>query len=290
MIVLVVESGDSSVPPVGECPRWRRFILRILARKDWHLKGIALNLVQKPELRFLPYPYPAVKSCADWRVQVEFMMTNRIWPRRHLEISLTKMTITHLGACLQIRDRVGFRQAFLEDAQMSMVIGMGIGFTGQRAAVQKAVQKEAREEAQRRAAQGQQLQLLRELIGPRGGLPTLRGDLLKLATILHIPVEDKDTVPILRTKCRPAVTALMAGLKTETRSAAGMAASKAAPQPAASKSSPPTPGRSELTIETLLTMDANERQMDVDGEQVASWLAQLPDSRTSPTAPVINLE
>jgi hypothetical protein len=37
-------------------------------------------------------------------------------------------------------------------------------------------------------------------------------------------------------------------------------------------------------------MDANERQMDVDGEQVASWLAQLPDSRTSPTAPVINLE
>ena len=44
----------------------------------------------------------------------------------------------------------------------------------------------------------------RALIGPKGGLPTFKGDLLKLAALLHVKVDDKATIKDLRTKLGPA--------------------------------------------------------------------------------------
>ena len=40
--------------------RWRRFVLRLVDRVIWHWHGLLLWLVQRPFLRYLPYPYPAV--------------------------------------------------------------------------------------------------------------------------------------------------------------------------------------------------------------------------------------
>ena len=59
-------------------------------------------------------------------------------------------------------------------------------------------------EAQAQAAlEEDKLKAARALLGPRHGLPTLRADLLRLAALLHVVVEDKDTVDKLKTKLRP---------------------------------------------------------------------------------------
>ena len=52
-------------------------------------------------------------------------------------------------------------------------------------------------------------QLARQLIGPRGGLSTLKDDLIRLAHLLHVEVESNDTVPKLQKKVRPTVRLLM---------------------------------------------------------------------------------
>ena len=46
---------------------------------------------------------------------------------------------------------------------------------------------------------------MRELVGPRGGLPTLRKDLLKLAALVQAPVTDKMTVEQIKQAVRPIV-------------------------------------------------------------------------------------
>ena len=41
---------------------------------------------------------------------------------------------------------------------------------------------------------------LRQLVGPHGGLPTLKDDLVRLAHLMKVDVEPKDTVPMLQQK------------------------------------------------------------------------------------------
>ena len=65
-----------------------------------------------------------------------------------------------------------------------------------KAKVQKEVQEEDR------------TQLARQLIGPRGGLPTHKDDLVRLAHLIYVEVEPKDTVAILQAKVRPVVATL----------------------------------------------------------------------------------
>ena len=56
------------------------------------------------------------------------------------------------------------------------------------------VLQEAQREAKKAEESGEREQMVRQFLGPRGGLPSLRGDLIKLAALLHIPVEAKVTV------------------------------------------------------------------------------------------------
>ena len=46
---------------------------------------------------------------------------------------------------------------------------------------------------------------LRTLIGPKGGLPTLKADLLRLASLLHVKVNESMTVEDLKNLCKPVV-------------------------------------------------------------------------------------
>ena len=50
-----------------------------------------------------------------------------------------------------------------------------------------------REEAAAMAKESDRLKVARSLLGPKGGLPTLKGDLVKLAALLQTPLEEKDT-------------------------------------------------------------------------------------------------
>lgn len=64
--------------------RWRRFVLRLVDRVIWHWHGLLLWLVQRPSLRYLPYPYPAVATVKDWLLQAEAMTHGSALSSRHL--------------------------------------------------------------------------------------------------------------------------------------------------------------------------------------------------------------
>ena len=51
--------------------------------------------------------------------------------------------------------------------------------------LRKAAVAEAQEQAQQAEKEGKRVEALRTLIGPKGGLPTLKADLLRLASLLH---------------------------------------------------------------------------------------------------------
>ena len=54
--------------------KWRRFMLRVQERAQWHAHGILLWLLRRPALRCLPLPYPAVGTMKDWDNQVSQML------------------------------------------------------------------------------------------------------------------------------------------------------------------------------------------------------------------------
>lgn len=92
---------------------------------------------------------------------------------------------------------------------------------------------------------------MKELIGPRGGLPSLKADLVKLATLLHVPVLEKDRVEDLKKKLTPAVALMMSGTAVP-RSTAGRLAAEAA---AASKSSQPMPKAKQPPVALVPTVE-----------------------------------
>ena len=81
--------------------------------------------------------------------------------------------------------------------------------------------KEQQAQARRDAEQLGHEEAARQLIGPKGGLPTLKGDLVRL--VAHVSIEPNETVDKTKAKVRP----LVDELKRRT-------------PPLASKSSPPT--------------------------------------------------
>ena len=63
---------------------------------------------------------------------------------------------------------------------------------------------------------GEELQAARSLLGPKGGLPTLKADLLRLATLLHVDVGPTETVEKIKQKLRPMVSTLKGTSATGT--------------------------------------------------------------------------
>ena len=88
-----------------------------------------------------------------------------------------------------------------------MVIGMMAArqMRGAAASMKRAVIEDAKAEAKKLAHEGRTQEAIRSMIGPRGGLPTLKADLLRLAALLHVEVNEKQTVDQLRAKCRDVI-------------------------------------------------------------------------------------
>ena len=191
---LMEGSRPSSQPVIL---RWSRLFNRLRDRRQWHDHGIWFWLLQRPGIRFLPCPYPNVKSCGDWAVQVESMKAQKVWPKAHLDRALKLMTPSGLAECLFLRDRVGFHMAYLEDPMVGSILLIK-HMKGQKAAIQREALKQTKMEAQRVAQTQEKEEAIRSLVGPRGGLPTLKKDLVSLATLLHQPVGEKDTVEHLK--------------------------------------------------------------------------------------------
>ena len=52
------------------------------------------------------------------------------------------------------------------------------------------------------------LEAARQMVGPRGGMPTLKQDLVRLATLLHVSLDGDETVEKLKVKIRPTLRLL----------------------------------------------------------------------------------
>ncbi|CAE7888862.1 unnamed protein product [Symbiodinium sp. KB8] len=206
----VPPTGPTTINPIDPCTRgvflWRRFALRLIGRREWHYEGLRLWLVKRPSLRWLPVPYPAVSTVG------EAMMNGGILPRRWGDRMF--FAPASLVSLTWFRSRAGLEFCFLEDP---MVSGM-LAARFQKGRFTAMKNQAARAEAAEVAKNQDRLKAARQLIGPRGGLPVLKADLIKLATLLHIEVSDQDKVVDIRSKIRPLIVDLCASVpldKTE---------------------------------------------------------------------------
>lgn len=139
-------------------------------------------------------------------MQAESMVANRAFPRRHYRkaLQLQLFSPANLAECCFLRNRMGLELSFLEDPLlMGMMACRAAKGMGSR--IKALARQQADQEAKKARAEGRQEAAVRELIGPRGGLPTLRKDLLKLAALVHVTVTDKMTVDQIRQAVRPVV-------------------------------------------------------------------------------------
>lgn len=189
--------------------RWCRMVERLAARLHWHLWGVLLWLVRRPSMRYVPLPYPSISSIKQWKLQAQTMEDAGILPKGSiLKAELNQhFNATAMADCIWLRNRMGLRYAFLEDPVLTGMMA-GRAAKGLTARVKSQAIAEAKEKAQAAMKDGTAEQEARALIGPRGGLPTLRSDLVKLAALLHVPLEDKMTVPQIKEKVKPMVDLL----------------------------------------------------------------------------------
>lgn len=158
-----------------------------------------LWLVQRPFLRFLPVPLPVVTNAEEWKTQLKDMVRRKVWPKRWLPKAQEVMSLLHLQEAQMLRNRMGLEEAFMEDEAVMFGI--------------KALKKPPRARKQAALVQathqaiaeldGRKEELARELLGPRGGMPRNKADLVKLAVLLNVTVDPKDTNDQLKAKCKP---------------------------------------------------------------------------------------
>ena len=191
--------------------RWRRFMARLVSRLDWHIRGVLLWLLQRPTLRWVPLPYPSVGSIPQWREQAKAMVQNHTMARRHLRRALQAgaFTMRNLQDGVFLRNRLGLEFSFLEDNVMVMGMKAARSAKGMKAKIRHQAMLEGKQEASKEKEAGRQQQAARELIGPRGGLPTLRADLLRLAALLNVELDEKATVEQIKKQVKPMVALMM---------------------------------------------------------------------------------
>lgn len=227
--------------------KWERFVLRMRERRSWHDCGLRLWLLRRPSLRFVPFPYPSVANAHQWKLQAEGMVANGCLIRRHLQRAIAPMaSAEHLKEMHWFRDRVGWQLAFLEDPVLQGMMAARVQ-KGVRSQIRQAAIKEAQQEAAEAEKKGEKVMAMRELIGPRGGLPTLRKDVLRLAALLHVKVGEKESVEAIKQRLKPIVNSMLEDIKKAPPSKASssaepmMQAPTVLPVASRSSESAPTP-------------------------------------------------
>ena len=136
-----------------------------------------LNLMKymRTCLSMLPCPKPL--HPLRWRMHLR---------GRHPSLSFRLKDATYL------RNRMGFEMAFMGDPLLAGMLAARAS-EGISHRIRSVALMEAKEEAKKAKDAGKQQIAVRELVGPRGGLPTLRQDLLKQSALFHLDVSEKDT-------------------------------------------------------------------------------------------------
>ena len=286
-------------------------VLRKVERAVWHAVGQLLWLVQRPYLRYLPYPYPSVSIPTAWAEQAEGMVKSGSYSRRHFRRAVDRKAFNqqNLYECIQLKNRMGIEHCFVEDP---MLVGMLAARSnkGLTQRLRAGVIADAKAEALQLKDEKTKIEAVRSLIGPRGGLPTLRNDLLRLAALLHVEVGERDTIEVLKTKIRPMVESLKGPLAEakssksstehfEVGTPSAAAKAKALPKPAPPELSVPAESTLQMTnaeLRALLQEQENKYttminqmyqhimmvQSNAAPLTIPSAMGDLPDAQMSP--------
>ena len=137
------------------------------------------------------------------------MINMKTMSRRHHFIALETggYTVEHLLELGRLRDRCGWKMAFVEDSLLAGFLAAR-SQKGQREKLRAAALEETKQKIAKESAEMDREIMARQLLGPRGGLPTLRSDLVKLALLLNLTPGPKETVAQLQGRIRPLVDIL----------------------------------------------------------------------------------
>ena len=248
-------------------------MLRSQERSLWAAKGLLLWLHRKPWLRYLPLPFPSTTTLQQWKEQALKQAMDGIFPKQHFKKAelAQSFNMQNLGDCSHLRDRLGLATSFMEDPKVEGML-CGRAMKGLGAKLKKQAHLEALEAAKAAEESGKREQEARSMIGPKGGLPTLRGDLLRLAALLHVPVEDGDTVNQLKEKIKPTVALLKE--KPEPKA---LAKSPSRARGAIPKSAPrhATCSSVSMTDRPLTVIADQQRQLGVMVDHLAREISAL---------------
>lgn len=264
-------------PVTSAIHKWRRFVLRLWDRQLWHLGGLLLWLCAHSSLRFLPYPYPSIATVQQWQLQAQAMVSQHTLISRHLEAanSAGAFTAQNLIEMSRFRDRVGWSQAFLEDSLLSGFLAVK-AMRGQKYQLKKEAMAEAQRQAQKDIAAGTREDAARQLIGPRGGLPTLRADLIRLASLLEVELDPKDTVAMIQKKVRPMVEVLKAtSAAPKSRPSSSATSATAAAAAPAALGTPPSPSMKSWRSAGPTLEEVEQRIQEVIGQQEQRFQTML---------------
>ena len=117
-------------------------------------------------------------------------------------------TVSALKDAVWLRNRIGLQLAFVEDPLLAGMMAAR-QFKGLTSKLHSEALQEARETATKAKKAGKTVEAVRELIGPRGGLPHLKGDLIKLAALLNVTLPNKVTVDEIKELVRPTLKAVI---------------------------------------------------------------------------------
>lgn len=239
-------------------------MLRLIDRARWHVHGMLLWLLQRPYLRYLPVPYPSVTTLEQWKLQCGQMVASRSWSSAWIKKghAAKQFTVSNLAELAGFRSRQGLHWTFLEDPLLQGMMAAR-QTKGAVSSLRKAAVAEAQEQALQAEKEGKRVEALRTLIGPKGGLPTLKADLLRLASLLHLKVNEDMKVEDLKNMCRPIVKDLKLD-PSSSKTTSGSSSSQSAADPVA-KAAPPTLPRSsqdpsslQPEVQQVLMQDVHE--------------------------------
>lgn len=149
--------------------------------------------------------------------------------------------------------------------------------------------------ARKELEKGNQEEMVRQLVGPRGGLPSLKADLVRLATLLHVQVDPKDTVDQLKKKVKGPLGAMKGGSQAASSSTSAVSPARSDAlkfSPARRSATPALPigdelplplpkGQRDLTLKEMGLQEAMEvelmtaEEMDRQNQESLLELAQM---------------
>ena len=172
-------------------------LARLAARSVWHWQGLLLWLLQRPRLRGYPLPWPGSETME------QYLKQPRTRPSRSGTSILTHGVFAEL---MELRNKMGFGEAFLEDERVTLALQIARSKPGTLLRAKAAARQESLSAAKEKAAEGRLNfnPAAAQLLGPKGGLPRRKTDLVKLASTFGLAT-DGLTVEQLKITLRPLV-------------------------------------------------------------------------------------